>query len=34
MKLLEINKEANVYLHWVKAHIGIVGNEMAEKAAN
>ena len=34
MKLSELNEEANVYLHWVKAHIGIVGNEMAEKAAN
>ena len=34
MKLLEINKEANVYLHQVKAHIGIVRNEIADEAAN
>ena len=34
MKLSELNKEANVYLHWLKARIGIVDNEKADIAAN
>ena len=34
MKLSELNKEANVYLHWVKAHIGFMGNDIADIATN
>ena len=36
MKLWELNKEESVYLHEVKAHIGIKDNEIyiAHKAAN
>ena len=34
MTLSELNREAKVYLHWVKkAHIGTMGNEIAEKTA-
>ena len=33
--LLELNNnEAKVILHWVKAHVGIIGNEIADRIAN
>ena len=32
--LVNLNREKNVHLHWVKAHCGIPGNETADKLAN
>lgn len=32
--LSNLNKDGIVKIHWVKAHIGIAGNEVADKAAN
>ena len=32
--LCELNCSRNVHLHWVKAHVGISGNEGADKVAN
>ena len=32
--LSELNKQSDVRILWVKAHAGIVGNEVADKAAN
>ena len=33
MEQSELNKDANVYLHWVKAPVGIITNETADKTA-
>lgn len=32
--LIDLNQEKNVVLHWVKAHCGILGNEIADRSAN
>jgi ribonuclease HI len=32
--LLSLNAEVTVVLHWVKAHCGITGNEIADRSAN
>lgn len=32
--MIQLNKTREVVLHWVKAHIGIPGNETADKVAN
>uniref|UniRef100_A0A2P2I2N0 Pol-like protein n=2 Tax=Hirondellea gigas TaxID=1518452 RepID=A0A2P2I2N0_9CRUS len=32
--MLELNNSRKVVLHWVRAHIGIKGNEIADKTAN
>ena len=32
--LISLNQQKTVHLHWVKAHCGINGNEMADKTAN
>lgn len=33
--LWSLNRDGRrVYLHWVKAHVGIIGNERADAAAN
>lgn len=33
MKFFEVAKGRDVRLHWVKAHVGIPGNEYADVAA-
>ena len=33
-KLSELNNVTNVYIHWIKGHSSIHGNEVADKAAN
>ena len=32
--ILELLLEKEIILHWVKSHVGIVGNEIADKSAN
>ena len=32
--LIKLNESREVIIHWVKGHSGIVGNEIADKAAN
>ena len=32
--VLELNKQRKVKIHWIKRHIGIKGNEIADKTAN
>lgn len=32
--LYKLNQNNSVRIHWVKAHVGITGNELADKAAN